>query len=77
MPTLKSNPEGGFSFDGVIQFEQLVSMGSLSANLVFRFQDGFSLGMHLPRQDLVALQRALTDWLAKEPAAKDEPRSKH
>jgi hypothetical protein len=77
MPTLTRLPEGGFSFQGVIQFERLDSMGSLSANLVFCFEDGYSLGMHLPRGDLVAIHKALTDWLGKEPSAKDEPQSKH
>jgi len=77
MPTLKPNPEGGFSFQGVIRFDRLDTMGSLSANLVFRFDDGYTLGMHLPRSDIVALHSAITDWLSKEPIAKDEPQSKH
>jgi hypothetical protein len=77
MPTLKPDQQGGFAFDGVIRFERMDTLGSLSANLVFRFEDGFSLGMHLQRPDLIALHAALADWLHQEPAAKDEPLSRH
>jgi hypothetical protein len=77
MPTFLPNPGGGYTIQNVIRFERLDSVGSLSANLVFQFDDGNSLAMHLPRSDLVALHSALADWLKEEPVAKDEPRSKH
>ena len=76
MPILK--PDGaGFSFQGVIQFERLETLGSNSANLVFRFDDGHTLGMHLSRSDLVGLYTALAEWMKKEPIARDEPQSRH
>jgi hypothetical protein len=77
MPTLKPTPEGGFSFQNTIQFERLDTMGSNSANLVFRFDDDNTIGLHLPRSDLIAVHAAISDWLRGEPTPKDEPQSKH
>jgi hypothetical protein len=77
MPTLKPDKLGAFSFQGVVQFEEIESAGKDSAVLVFRFDDGYSLRMTLSRSDLVALQTALAGWFNNDAAAKDELRTTH
>jgi hypothetical protein len=77
MPTLKPDKLGAFSFQGVVQFEEIESAGKNSAFAVFRFDDGYSLRMKLSRSDLAALHAALAGWLNNEPAAKDEQRTTH
>ena len=75
MPILKPDQAGGFSFQGVIRFERLETMGSNSANIAYRFDDGHALGMHLLRSDLMGLYTALADWIKKEPIAKNVTQS--
>lgn len=65
MSTMKPDSKGGFSFQGVTVFQRLDSRSNESANLVFRCDDGLSLGIPLPRSDLVLLHAALSDWLRK------------
>jgi hypothetical protein len=46
VPILKPD-QARFSFQGVIRFERLETMGSNSANIAYRLNDGHALGMHL------------------------------
>jgi hypothetical protein len=70
VPRLKPDQARGFSFQSLIRFERLETIGGNSANIVFRSDDGHPLGMHLLRSDLIGLYTDLADWIKKELIAK-------